>query len=123
MAAQNTMLPSKWPVFIRPSLAGFDRPLTRFHFHFAVTSDNLTRTTPEVVCGYLTRQWRKIGKSVSEIVPWDSTKTPLGIWYLTQNDEQPLNHSRYFHGEYCHWKMSTLLHTKSLRNANQKETL
>jgi hypothetical protein len=95
----------------------------RFHFHFALTSDNLTRTTPEVVCRYLTRQWQKIGKSICEIVPWDSTKTPLGIWYLTQNDEQPLHHSRYFHGDYCHWKMSTLLHTKILRNANQKEPL
>lgn len=93
----------------------------RFHFHFAVTSDNLTRTTPEVVCRYLTRQWHKIGKSVCEIIPWDSTKTPLGIWYLTQNEELPLHHSRYFHGEFCHWKMSTLLHTQILRNANRKE--
>jgi hypothetical protein len=93
----------------------------RFHFHFALTSDNLTRTTPEVVCRYLNRQWLKIGKSVCEIVPWDSSKTPLGIWYLTQNEETPLHHSRYFHGEYCHWKMSTLLHTKISQNANQKE--
>jgi hypothetical protein len=93
----------------------------RFHFHFAITSDNLTRTTPEVVCRYLTRQWQKIGKSVCEIVPWDSSKTAKGIWYLTQNDEQPLHHSRYFHGEFCHWKMSTLLHTTILRNANRKD--
>jgi hypothetical protein len=95
----------------------------RFHFHFALTGDNLTRTTPEVVCRYLTHQWRKIGKSVCEIVPWDSSKTPLGIWYLTQNDEQPLYQSRYFHGEYCHWKMSTLLHSKILEIANRKDKL
>ena len=98
----------------------------RFHFHFALTSDNLTRTSEVVcrylICRYLTRQWNKIGKSVCEIVPWDSSKTPLGIWYLTQNEESPLHHSRYFHGEFCHWKMSTLLHTTILRNANQKET-
>lgn len=93
----------------------------RFHFHFALTSDNLTRTTPDVVCRYLTRQWVKIGKSVCEIVPWDSTKTAKGIWYLTQNEETPLHHSQYFHGEFCHWKMSTLLHAKISRNANQKE--
>jgi len=93
----------------------------RFHFHFGITSDNLTRTTPETVCRYLTRQWQKIGKSVCEIVPWDSSKTPLGIWYLTQNEESPLHHSRYFHGEYCHWKMSTLLHSRILENVNRKE--
>lgn len=95
----------------------------RFHFHFALTSDNLTRTTPEVVCRYLTRQWQKIGKSICEIVPWNSAKTPKGIWYLTQHDEQPPHHSKYFHGEFCHWKMSTLLHTKILWNGNQKEAL
>ena len=94
----------------------------RFHFHFGLTSDNLTSTSPEIVCGYLVRQWRKIGKSVCEVVPWDSSKTPLGIWYLTQNNETPLHHSRYFHGEYCHWKMSTLLHTSILKIANQRGT-
>jgi hypothetical protein len=95
----------------------------RFHFHFSITSDNLTNTTPEVVCRYLTSQWKKIGKSVCRIEPWDQTKTPLGVWYLTQNDPYPTKYSRYFHGENCHWKMSTLLHTKILWNANQKETI
>lgn len=89
----------------------------RFHFHFGLTSENLTRTSPAIVCGYLAKQWRKIGKSVCKIVPWDSSKTPLGIWYLTQNDESPLHHSPYFHGDYCHWKMSTLLHTRILEIA------
>jgi len=93
----------------------------RFHFHFALTSDNLTRTTPETVCRYLTRQWQKIGKSVCEIVPWDESKTARGIWYLTQNEETPLHHSRYFHGEFCHWKMSTLLHSRILENVTRKE--
>lgn len=98
----------------------------RFHLHFAITSDNfdLTRTTPEVVCRYLTRQWHKIAKVKECVVkPWDPIEGPKGIWYMTQYDEKPLHHSRYFHGEYCHWKMSTLLHTKILRNANQKEAL
>lgn len=95
----------------------------RFHFHFALTDDNLERTSPETVCRYLSRQWQKIGKSICEIVPWDSSKTEKGIWYLTQYDEQPLHHSRYFHGEYCHWKMSTLLHTRILRNANPKDQI
>lgn len=94
----------------------------RFHFHFGLTSDNLTNTSPKIVCGYLAKQWRKIGKSVCEVVPWDSSKTPLGIWYLTQNDETPLHHSRYFYGEYCHWKMSTLLHASILKIANQRGT-
>jgi hypothetical protein len=93
----------------------------RFHFHFGITSDNLTRTTPETVCRYLIRQWQKLGKSVCEIVPWDSTKTAKGIWYLTQNEETPLHYSRYFHGEFCHWKMSPLLHSRILKNVNRKE--
>ena len=94
----------------------------RFHFHFALTQDNLEHTTPETVCRYLTKQWQKIGKSVSEIVPWNSTKTAKGIWYLTQNEETPLHHSRYFHGsEFCHWKMSTLLRTRIFEIANRKE--
>ena len=98
----------------------------RFHFHFAITSDNfdLTRTTPEVVCRYLTRQWHKIAKVKECVVePWDPIEGPKGIWYMTQYDEKPLHHSRYFHGEFCHWKMSTLLHTKILRNANLKEAV
>lgn len=95
----------------------------RFHFHFALTSTNLTKTSPSIVCGYLARQWKKIGKSTCEIVPWDSNKTPLGIWYLTQNEESPLHHSSYFHGEYCHWKMSTLLYRNILELADEKETL
>lgn len=95
----------------------------RFHFHFAITTDNLEHTTPETVCRYLVRQWQKIGKSVCEIVPWDESKTAKGIWYLTQNEETPLHHSRYFHGEFCHWKMGTLLRTRILENVNRKETL
>ena len=95
----------------------------RFHFHFGLTSDNLTSTSTEIVCRYLTKQWRKIGKSVCEIVPWNSDKSARGIWYLTQNEDFPLHHSRYFHGEFCHWKMSTLLHTKISQNANGKGLL
>jgi hypothetical protein len=86
-----------------------------------LTGDNLTNTSPEIVCRYLNKQWQKIGKSVCEIVPWNSSKTPLGIWYLTQNDEFPLHDSRYFHGENCHWKMGTLLRTRILEIANRKE--
>ena len=56
----------------------------RFHFHFSLTSDGLERTSPEVVCRYLCKQWGKIGKSVCQIDPWNQTKTPLGVWYLTQ---------------------------------------
>lgn len=93
----------------------------RFHFHFAITKDNLEHTTPETVCRYLNKQWQKIGKSVCEIRPWDETKTAKGIWYLTQNEETPLHHSRYFHGEFCHWKMSTLLRTRILEIANRTE--
>jgi hypothetical protein len=93
----------------------------RYHFHFAITNDNLEHTTPEIVCRYLIKQWQKIGKSVCEIVPWDSSKTAKGIWYLTQNEEAPLQHSRYFHGEYAHWKMGTKLHTRILEAVNHKE--
>ena len=87
----------------------------RFHFHFAVTNDGLEKTSSETVARYLTKQWGKIGKSTCEIVPWNQSQTPLGIWYLTQNEKQPLQHSRYFHGEFCHWKMSPLLHSKILQ--------
>ena len=86
----------------------------RYHFHFSITDDNLERTTPQTVSNYLTKQWNKIGKSTCKVVPWDKSKTPLGIWYLTQIEEYPLKHSRYFHGENCHWKMSTLLRTRIL---------
>lgn len=97
------------------------RPGKRYHFHFAITSDNLENTLPETVCKYLSKQWDKIAKSVCEIVPWDKTKTAKGIWYLTQNENKPLHHSKYFHGEYCHWKMSTLLRTRILEIVNRKE--
>ena len=40
MAAPNAMLPSKWLVFIRPSLAGFDRPLTLLRL--AISADEMT---------------------------------------------------------------------------------
>jgi hypothetical protein len=93
----------------------------RFHFHFAITKDSLENTPPETVCRYLKKQWQKIGKSICKIVPWDESKTAKGIWYLTQNEESPLHHSRYFHGEYCHWKMSTLLYSRILENVNRKE--
>ena len=94
----------------------------RFHFHFGLTSDNLTKTSPEIVCRYLTKQWQKIGKSMCKIVPWNSNKTAKGIWYLTQNDTFPLDHSRYFHGEFCQWKMSTLLHSRILERSKEKAT-
>ena len=90
----------------------------RYHFHFSVTNDNLEKTSPETVSRYLTKQWGKIGKSVCEIVPWDSSKTELGIWYLTQNEKHPLPYSRYFHGEFCQWKMSPLLHSKILQQTS-----
>ncbi len=93
----------------------------RFHFHFGLTNDNLATTSPEIVCRYLNKQWDKIGKSTCEIVPWNSSETPLGIWYLTQNEKHPLHHSRYFHGEFCHWKMSTLLHARIMEISNQNE--
>ena len=93
----------------------------RFHFHFGLTNDNLEKTSPEIVSRYLKKQWGKIGKSDSKIVPWNSSKTAGGIWYMTQYDKLPLHHSPYFHGEFCHWKMSTLLHSKILAVANQKE--
>jgi hypothetical protein len=92
----------------------------RYHFHFAMTSDNLTTTTVDVVCRYLTKQWGKIGKSLCQIDPWEKSKTPLGIWYLTQNDLTPGPHSRYFHGEYCRWKMSTLLLSRILEQSNKQ---
>jgi len=94
----------------------------RFHFHFGITNDNLTKTSPEVVCRYLKKHWYEIAKSKEcRIEPWDFTKTKKRIWYMTQYDEQPLHHSSYFHGEFCHWKMSTLLFTRILENANRKE--
>ena len=94
----------------------------RFHFHFAISRHNLENTTPETVARYLTKQWQKIGKSVCEIRPWDATKTAKGIWYLTQNEDRPLHHSKYFHGELCHWKMSPLLFTKILAIAKREAT-
>ena len=93
----------------------------RFHFHFSITSDNLANTTAEVVSRYLTKQWSKIGKSVCHIEPWDRAKTPLGIWYLTQMDPYPAQYSRYFHGNNCRWKMSTLLHTRILELSHERK--
>jgi hypothetical protein len=92
----------------------------RFHFHFSLTSDGLERTSPEVVCRYLCKQWGKIGKSVCQIDPWNQTKTPLGVWYLTQMEPYPVSYSRYFHGDNCRWKMSTLLHSRILELAKRK---
>src|SRR5271165_596252 len=43
----------------------------RFHFHFALTSDNLSTIPPDTACRYLEKQWGKIGKSQCVIVPWD----------------------------------------------------
>ena len=91
----------------------------RYHFHFALTNDNLENTTPETVSSYLTKQWGKIGKSECKIVPWDSTKTELGIWYLTQREQYPLVHSAYFKDQLCHWKMSPLLQSKILEQARK----
>ena len=82
----------------------------RFHLHFCITSDNLTRTTPGTVSRYLDKHWQKISKSQSTIEPWNKAKTARGIWYVTQKDDSPLDDSQYFHGDYCHWRMSTLLH-------------
>ena len=93
----------------------------RFHFHLAITNDNLEHTTPETVCRYLNKQWRKIGKSVCKIVPWNKTKGARGIWYVTQKEDSPLDDSRYFHGEFCHWKMSTLLHQRISAAVSRKE--
>lgn len=84
----------------------------RFHFHFGITADNLDRTTPETVCRYLRHQWNKIGKSVCEIEPWDRARGGRGIWYLTEMEEYEVPQSKYFHGDYCHWKMSSLLYSR-----------
>ena len=90
----------------------------RFHFHFALTNDNLEKTSPETVSRYLTKQWGKIGKSECEIKPWDSTKAEFGIWYLTQKEKNPVPYSPYFKDDLCHWKMSPLLHSKILQQTN-----
>jgi hypothetical protein len=92
--------------FLREEGNGEDK---RFHFHFSITADNLSRTTPEIVCRYLRQQWRKIGKSTCEIEPWNQTLGGRGIWYLTEKEPYRVPQSRYFHGDFCHWKMSTLL--------------
>ena len=105
--------------FLREEGNGQDK---RFHFHFSLTADNLTRTTPETVCRYLTKQWGKIAKSSCVIEPWNNTKTALGVWYLTQMDLYPAPHSRYFHGDNCRWKMSTMLHTRILQLTKERIT-
>ena len=94
----------------------------RFHFHFSLTADKLENTSAEVVCRYLTKQWSKIGKSLCEIHPWDQTKAPLGIWYLTQMEPYPAPYSRYFHGDNCRWKMSPLLYSKILQLTGERPT-
>jgi hypothetical protein len=94
----------------------------RFHFHLSLTSDNLENTCPEVVCRYLKRQWAKIGKSVCEIEPWNPAKTPLGVWYLTQIEPYPVSYSRYFHGDNCRWKMSTLLDRRIRQLTTERQT-
>jgi hypothetical protein len=93
----------------------------RFHFHFAITTDNLEHTTPETVSRYLDKQWEKIGKSQSTIEPWNKTKTAKGVWYVTQREQSPLDDSQYFHGEFCHWRMSTLLHQRISEYTNEKD--
>jgi hypothetical protein len=103
--------------FLREEGNGPDK---RYHFHFSITNDNLTNTTPEIVCRYLTKQWKKIGHSLCQIDPWNQTKTPLGVWYLTQMAPYPVPYSRYFNGDNCHWKMSTLLHSKILQLATER---
>jgi len=85
----------------------------RFHFHFSLTSDELERTTPEVVCRYIGKQWMKIAKSTAKVEPWDKSKGSLGRWYLTQLEQYRVKPSRFYNGgEDCRWKMSTSLFTK-----------
>jgi len=85
----------------------------RFHFHFSITSDGFERTTPEVVCRYISKQWTKIAKSTTKIKPWDESKGPLGRWYLTQIEQYAVKPSRLYHGDdACRWKMSPSLFNK-----------
>jgi hypothetical protein len=91
----------------------------RYHFHFAITNDNLEKTTAETVTCYLTKQWGKIGKSVCKIDPWDVSKTASGIWYLTQKENHPLPYSPYFKDDLCHWKISPLLESKILEQVRK----
>jgi hypothetical protein len=87
----------------------------RYHFHFALTNDNLTRTTPEAVCRFLGKQWQKVtGASASDIRPWDRAHGLNGIWYLTELEDKPPRLSTYFEGERCHYKISKLLHKRML---------
>jgi hypothetical protein len=92
--------------FLREEGNGDDK---RFHFHFSITADHLSRTTPETVCRFLRHQWHKIGNSTCRIEPWDKELGGRGVWYLTQMEPYEVPESRYFHGDFCHWKMSTLL--------------
>ncbi len=91
----------------------------RYHFHFALTADNLGQTTPQVVCRFLKGKWEKLARSECSIEPWDPAQTAKGIWYMTQLETYKVPHSTYFKGDVSHWRMSTLLHTK-IRNSNQE---
>ena len=93
----------------------------RYHFHFALTDDNLKNTAPEVVCRYLTKQWAKIGKSVCQIEPWNEVKTAQGIWYLTQIEDYPVKESNYFSGDTCRWRMSKLLKAKIRKISTERK--
>lgn len=87
----------------------------RYHFHFALTDDNLTRTSPEAVCRFIAKQWRKVtGATSVDIRPWNRANGLNGIWYLTEFEDKPPHLSHYFEGERCHYRISKLLYKRLL---------
>lgn len=94
----------------------------RYHFHFALTQDNLTGTTPEAVCRFITKQWRKVtGATETDVRPWNHAEGRNGIWYLTQFEDKPPRLSSYFEGELCHYRYSKLLRSRLLKSATTTE--
>jgi len=80
-----------------------------YHFHFSMTDDKFSNTTPEVVCRYMTKQWEKIAKTRCQFEPWNPEEGPRAVWYNTKYEPYKLRHSAYFGGDVCHWRMSPLL--------------
>jgi hypothetical protein len=80
------MRPSKWLVFIRPSLAGFDRPLTVFA---------LTRHPKAKICYAWSSRKRKNDKdeerffAVLEIPPVNSPQTAVRASIVSDAKKEP----------------------------------
>jgi len=92
----------------------------RFHFHFALTDENLTSTTPEVACRFIAKQWAKItGATAIQVEQWNHAEGANGIWYLTEYEDKPPRLSGYFDGELCHYKISKTLHKRILETSTQ----